>query len=226
MPRSLTELVRVFRRLNQTTNTREENPNGKYTYVSSCVRSCPDNLLRDSDACVHSCPPKKYALKGECVWCEGVCPKICPGSAEIDPSNIGNYENCTVIDGSLVIRLDRIEPDNLEVFANLNKITGYLRVEGEREAHKDLTGFRNLEILGGQVLTSLNASLYIAKTSLTAFGLRSLRKIEAGNVVVSDNRNLCYADTINWDRMQQPGEPHDNVVSGNRNGTDCSKDEA
>lgn len=215
-------------RLNQTTNTREENPNGKYTYVSTCVKSCPVNLFRDNDACVHSCPPKKYALKGECVWCEGVCPKICPGADEVDSRNIADYENCTIIDGSIGVLLDKIPHDRqLEVFSTLNKITGYLRVEGAHEAHKDLSSFGNLEVIGGQALIGQrNASLYVAGTSLTALGLRSLRTIEAGNVYIADNRKLCYADTVNWDRMRALGSPEgpiESFLTGNRNGTDCSE---
>lgn len=39
----------------------ERNPNGKYAYGATCVKTCPDHLLRDAGAgaCVRQCPPDK-----------------------------------------------------------------------------------------------------------------------------------------------------------------------
>jgi epidermal growth factor receptor len=37
----------------------ERNPLGKYAYGATCVKDCPEHLLKDNGACVRACPPKK-----------------------------------------------------------------------------------------------------------------------------------------------------------------------
>ena len=37
----------------------ERDPNGKYAYGATCVRECPEHLLKDNGACVRACPEKK-----------------------------------------------------------------------------------------------------------------------------------------------------------------------
>ena len=37
----------------------EKNPDGKYAYGATCVKDCPEHLLKDNGACVRACPPKK-----------------------------------------------------------------------------------------------------------------------------------------------------------------------
>lgn len=37
--------------------------------------------------------------------------------------------------------------------------------------------------------------------SLTSLGLRSLQRINAGNVYITGNKNLCYYNTVNWTRI-------------------------
>ena len=48
----------------------ETNPYGKYAYGATCVKNCPEHLLKDNGACVRSCPPTKkvrYILKCSCL---------------------------------------------------------------------------------------------------------------------------------------------------------------
>lgn len=124
----------------------EPNPNGKYAYGATCVRHCPEHLLKDNGACVRTCPPNKMAKNGECVQCNGPCPKTCVGDGIVHSGNIDRYKDCTIIDGSLEIldqtfagfqqvysnfsfgpRFIKIQPDRLEVFSNVKEITGYLK---------------------------------------------------------------------------------------------------
>ena len=37
----------------------ERDPQGKYAYGATCVKECPEHLLKDNGACVRACPPKK-----------------------------------------------------------------------------------------------------------------------------------------------------------------------
>ena len=48
----------------------ERNPDGKYAYGATCVKDCPEHLLKDNGACVRGCPPKKKVKKTlrECSW--------------------------------------------------------------------------------------------------------------------------------------------------------------
>jgi len=49
----------AMQRYNSITYSWETNPNGKYAYGATCVKNCPEHLLKDNGACVRSCPPKK-----------------------------------------------------------------------------------------------------------------------------------------------------------------------
>lgn len=37
--------------------------------------------------------------------------------------------------------------------------------------------------------------------SVTSLGLRSLKRINDGGIYITENKNLCYSDTINWTRI-------------------------
>ena len=43
----------------------ERDPNGKYAYGATCVRECPEHLLKDNGACVRSCP-EKFRVSRDC----------------------------------------------------------------------------------------------------------------------------------------------------------------
>lgn len=231
-----------MQKYNPTTYSWEANPDGKYAYGATCVRRCPEHLLKDNGACVRSCPPKKKALNGECVPCDGPCPKTCKGVEKVHSGNIDSFKDCTIIEGSITIldqsfqgfqhvypnfsfgkRYEKMHPDKLEVFSTLKEITGFLNIQGDHKDFKDLSYFRNLEMIGGRTLTEYFASLYIVKTSLVSFGLSSLKKIYSGSIAILENKNLCYAQSINWTRIKKSSE-HESLLSNNRNESECIKD--
>ena len=49
----------AMQRYNPITYSWEINPEGKYAYGATCVKTCPEHLLKDNGACVRICPPKK-----------------------------------------------------------------------------------------------------------------------------------------------------------------------
>ncbi|KAE9544778.1 hypothetical protein AGLY_000320 [Aphis glycines] len=229
----------AMQRYNSITYSWETNPNGKYAYGATCVKNCPEHLLKDNGACVRSCPPKKKAVNGECVLCDGPCPKTCEGVATIHDSNIDGFKDCTVIEGSLTIldqtfkgfqqvfanfsfgqRIKAMHPDRLEVFSTLKEVTGYINIQGSHEDFKNLSYFRNLEVIGGRTVTEYFASLYIVKTSLTSLGLRSLKKIHSGSVAILENKRLCYAQTIDWESIKKSSE-HPKLLQNNKNESLC-----
>ncbi|XP_060869378.1 epidermal growth factor receptor isoform X1 [Metopolophium dirhodum] len=229
----------AMQRYNSITYSWETNPNGKYAYGATCVKNCPEHLLKDNGACVRSCPPKKKAVNGECVLCDGPCPKTCEGVTTIHDSNIDGFKDCTVIEGSLTIldqtfkgfqqvfanfsfgqRIKAMNPDRLEVFSTLKEVTGYINIQGSHEDFKNLSYFRNLEVIGGRTVTEYFASLYIVKTSLTSLGLRSLKKIHSGSVAILENKRLCYAQTIDWESIKKSSE-HPKLLQNNKNESLC-----
>ncbi|XP_055700755.1 epidermal growth factor receptor isoform X1 [Phlebotomus papatasi] len=229
-----------MQKYNPTNYLWEPNPDGKYAYGATCVRNCPEHLLKDNGACVRTCPPNKMAKNGECVPCNGACPKTCPGQGIVHSGNIDSFRGCTVIEGSLEIleqtfngyqhvfanfsfgqRFIRLHPDRLEVFSTLKEVTGYINIQADHEHFTNLSYFRNLEVIGGrQLMENYFASLYIVKTSLKSLELQSLKRINSGAVVILENKNLCFAEDIKWNKVKKSTD-HDFVVSANRNKTEC-----
>ncbi|XP_043475369.1 epidermal growth factor receptor isoform X2 [Leptopilina heterotoma] len=231
-----------MQKYNPTTYSWEVNPDGKYAYGATCVQKCPKHLLKDNGACVRSCPPKKKALHGECVPCDGPCPKTCKGVDKVHSGNIDSFKDCTIIEGSITI-LDQsfwgyqhvnndftfgqrylpMHPDKLEVFSTLKEITGFLNIQADNENFTSLSYFRNLEVIGGRTFTEYFASLYIVKTTLMSLDLKSLKKVSSGAIAIVENRNLCYASSINWTKIKKSSE-HGILLQNNKNKTECKKD--
>lgn len=231
-----------MQKYNPTNYLWESNPEGKFAYGATCVRKCPEHLLKDNGACVRTCPPNKMATNGECVPCNGACPKTCPGQGIVHSGNIDSFRGCTVIEGSLEIleqtfngyqhvfanfsfgpRYIRLNPERLEVFSTLREVTGYINIQADHEAFMNLSYFRNLEVIGGrQLMENYFASLYIVKSSLKSLELRSLKRINSGAVVILENKNLCFAQNIKWGKVKKSNE-HQFVVMANRNLTECGK---
>ena len=217
----------------------EKNPDGKYAYGATCVRDCPKHLLKDNGACVRVCPADKKTLNGECVPCNGPCPKTCHFSDTIHAGNIDTLKNCTVLEGSITIldssfdgfqqiyenftfgpRYPAMDPSKLEVLTSLHEITGFLNIQAHHENFTNLEAFRNLEIIGGRTLTEYFSSLYIVKSSLTSLNMRNLRKIRSGAVAILENKDLCYAEKINWQKIMKSSS-HNTLLQNNRPTQSC-----
>lgn len=228
---------------NSITYSWEPNPRGKYAYGATCVRNCPEHLLKDNGACVRSCPEKKKAVGGECVPCNGPCPKTCAGVTTVHSGNIDSFKDCTIIEGSLSIldqsfkgyqhvfqnfsfgeRYEKMDPERLRVFSTLKEVTGYINIQAVHENFTNLSYFENLEVIGGRVLTEYFASLYIVKTSLVSLGLRSLKHINSGSVAILENKNLCFAQHINWRNLMKSSD-HEPAIQNNKDHRMCMLDE-
>ncbi|KAJ3660838.1 hypothetical protein Zmor_005269 [Zophobas morio] len=226
---------------NPITYSWENNPKGKYAYGATCVKNCPEHLLKDNGACVRACPPHKKAHEGACVPCDGPCPKTCTSDTSINSGNIDSFKGCTVIEGDIMIlqntfdgfqhiypnytfgeRYTQMDPDRLEVFSTLKEITGHINIQAYHEKFTNLSYFRNLEVIGGRSLHEYFTSLYIVKTSLRSLELRSLRRLNAGTVAILENKHLCFAEGINWNKIRKTRE---NVLmlSNNNDPKECEK---
>ncbi|XP_055920850.1 epidermal growth factor receptor isoform X2 [Eupeodes corollae] len=232
-----------MQKYNPTNYLWESNPDGKYAYGATCVKDCPEHLLKDSGACVRVCPSTKMAKNGECVPCNGPCPKTCPGKEILDSGNIDEFKGCTVIEGSIRIleqsftgyqsvhknyslgpRYLSMHPNRLEVFSTVKEITGYLDIQGMHPDFKNLSYFRNLEVIHGrQLMENYFASLSIVVSSLESLELRSLKRINSGAVVIQQNERMCFVNGIAWGKILKSLD-HGVVIAKNRNETDCEKD--
>lgn len=231
-----------MQKYNPTNYLWEPNPDGKYAYGATCVRNCPEHLLKDNGACVRTCPHNKTAISGECVQCNGPCPKTCESPGIVHSGNIDDFIGCTIIDGSISIldqtfsgyqqvysnfsfgpRYIKMHPDRLEVFSTLREVTGYIDIQGYHQSFTNLSYFRNLELIGGrQLKDTYFAALYIVKTALRSMDMKSLKRINSGAVVILENSDLCFADGINWSKIKKSAD-HSLLIDNNRNRTECSK---
>ena len=228
-------------RYNPATYSWEMNPEGKYAYGATCVKNCPEHLLKDNGACVRSCPSNKKAVNGECVPCDGPCPKNCQGVDTINANNIDSFQGCTIIEGSLTIldstfhgyqevytnftfgpQYSPMHPSKLDVFNTLREVTGFINIQGNHSDFKNLSFFRNLEILGGRQLTEYFSAFYVVKTSLESLGLRALKAIRSGSVSILENKDLCFAESVDWKKVMRSAT-HSTLLLNNKNLTMCRK---
>ncbi|XP_048019191.1 epidermal growth factor receptor [Megalobrama amblycephala] len=221
------------------------NPDGKYSFGATCIKICPHNyVVTDHGACVRTCSPGTYEVDEggvrKCKKCDGLCPKVCNGLGmgpltsvlSINASNIDSFENCTKISGGVTIlpttfRGDQhtktpvLDPVKLNVFRTVKEITGYLVIQQWPESMSSLSAFENLEVIRGRTKQQGAFSFAVTQTKITHLGLRSLREISDGDVVIGHNQHLCYTSRDHWKRLFK--SEHQSVrVSANANAATCA----
>lgn len=103
------------------------------------------------------------AVDGECVQCNGPCRKTCAGPSKgiIHSGNIEEFQNCTVIEGSIAIletsftgfqqvhqnytlgeKYAPMHPDRLHNFNTLKEVTGYVNIQAYHPNFTNLSYFR------------------------------------------------------------------------------------
>ncbi|XP_020836941.1 epidermal growth factor receptor isoform X1 [Phascolarctos cinereus] len=210
---------------NPTTYQMDVNPDGKYSFGATCVRKCPHNyVVTDHGSCVRSCNAETYEVEEDgvrkCKKCEGPCSKVCNGIGigefkdvlSINATNIKQFQNCTTISGDLHIlpvafkgdsftNTPPLDPKELNILRTVKEISGFLLIQAWPENMTDLHAFEHLEIIRGRTKQHGQFSLAVVGLDITSLGLRSLKEISDGDVIISKNRQLCYANTINWNKL-------------------------
>uniref|UniRef100_A0A8C5MH07 Receptor protein-tyrosine kinase n=1 Tax=Leptobrachium leishanense TaxID=445787 RepID=A0A8C5MH07_9ANUR len=212
---------------NTLTYQMEVNPEGKYSFGASCVTKCPHNfVVTDHGSCVRTCNPGSQEVeeggKRVCKKCDGQCniDKLCDGIGSgnlkhvlsVNATNIHYFENCTKVHGDVIIlelaksgdpftKTPKLDPEKLSVFKNLREITGFLHIQWWPENLTELIHFRNLETIRGRTKQHGRYSLALVKLPVKSLGLRSLKEISDGDVIIKTNHNLCYVNTIQWENM-------------------------
>ncbi|KAM4699455.1 receptor tyrosine-protein kinase erbB-3 isoform 2-T2 [Discoglossus pictus] len=228
---------------NKLTFQLEPNPNAKYQYGGSCIKSCPHNFVVDQSFCVRACPTNKMEVDKNgvkmCEPCAGLCPKACEGTGHgskdqtVDSSNIDKFINCTKILGNLDFLITGLEgdewknippldPAKLSVFRTVREITGYLNIQSWPKHMNDFSVFSNLTTIGGRTLYNRGFSLLVMKNNnVTSLGFRSLREISAGKVYITENQNLCYYHTVNWISLFGPTRRQSQEIKSNKSPAEC-----
>lgn len=65
-------------------------------------------------------------------------------------------------------------------------------------------------------------SLAVVSLKIQSLGLRSLKEISDGDVAIMKNKNLCYADTMDWRSLFATQSQKTKIIQ-NRNKNECGK---
>ncbi|XP_015231477.1 PREDICTED: receptor tyrosine-protein kinase erbB-2 [Cyprinodon variegatus] len=179
-----------------------------------------------------------------CDKCEGNCPQDCysPGTENgnlgnhnvtiVTSSNVGHFNKCSKIFGSIAFRAQSFARDpvtnksgltleQLEAFRKLEEITGYLYIDAWPKEWTSLSVFENLKVVRGRMLYMGVYSLAIQNLHITSLGLRSLRSISGGLVLIYNNPQLCYTNFLPWETLLHPTEGPHRIVRLNRDPQMC-----
>uniref|UniRef100_A0A7N8XZF4 Receptor protein-tyrosine kinase n=1 Tax=Mastacembelus armatus TaxID=205130 RepID=A0A7N8XZF4_9TELE len=173
------------------------NPNAKFTFGATCVKACPHNYVVTDGSCVRTCSAGMYEVEEDgvqrCKACDGPCPKACDGigvgalinTMAVNASNIESFRNCAI-----QINLPLPLPSQ-----------GFLLIQSWPENLTSLSVFENLEVIRGRT-THFQHSLAVVRAQyLRWLGLRSLKEVSAGKVLIKDNAQLCYIKLNQWASM-------------------------
>ncbi|XP_037319031.2 receptor tyrosine-protein kinase erbB-2 isoform X1 [Pungitius pungitius] len=233
------------------------NPNRKFNFGATCVKTCPYNYLAMEVACTLNCPKanQEVVVKNpdgnemqKCEKCEGDCPKVCyglgtdnqgvidnQGITMVTSTNVEQFNNCKKIFGSLAFLPQSFESDplsntsgltleHLSSFKKLEEITGYLYIEAWPEEWSNLSVFESLKVIRGRMLYKGVFSLAVQNLHIRSLGLRSLRSVSGGLVLLHNNSRLCYTGSLPWDSLLHPTEGPHRIVSRNQDAQLCEEE--
>ncbi|XP_028286355.1 receptor tyrosine-protein kinase erbB-2 isoform X2 [Parambassis ranga] len=230
------------------------NPNKKFNFGATCVKTCPYNYLAMEMACTSVCPRANQEVittqpdgveTQKCEKCEGDCPKVCygfgmdnlgimdnHGVTMVTSSNVEQFNKCTKIFGSLaffpesfardpVTNSSGLTLEQLSAFKKLEEITGYLYIDAWPEEWTDLSVFENLKVIRGRMPYKGVFSLAIQNLHIQSLGLRSLRSVSGGLVLLYNNSQLCYTTSLPWSNLVHPTQGPHRIVSHNQDPKVC-----
>uniref|UniRef100_A0A3P9L4X9 Receptor protein-tyrosine kinase n=2 Tax=Oryzias latipes TaxID=8090 RepID=A0A3P9L4X9_ORYLA len=184
----------------------------------------------------------------KCEKCEGNCPNVCyglgmdnngvidnHGITVVTSANVKQFSNCKKIFGSLAFRAQSFERDpvtnasgltveQLQTFKNLEEIAGYLYIDAWPEELSNLNVFENLRVIRGRMLYMGVFSLAIQSLNIESLGLRSLRSVSGGLVMVYNNSQLCYVDDALLKNLSHHGEGSKIIISNTKQPQVCESE--
>ena len=104
----------------------------------------------------------------------------------------------------------------------LREITGYLFLYRVYRLRSLRNLFPNLAVIRGQELFFDFALILYEIEDLEDLGLSSLTVISRGAVSLEKNRELCFLDTIDWDRICSKNNVRNHFISQNKEVDQCN----
>ncbi|XP_017119663.1 insulin-like receptor [Drosophila elegans] len=127
-------------------------------------------------------------------------------------SNFNQLENCTVIEGFLLIDLiNDVSPLN-KSFPRLTEVTEFVIIYHVSGLHSLSKIFPNLSLIRGLKLFDGYAFIVYSNMDLTDLGLTKLRSIANGGVRIEKNQKLCFDKTIDWQHIMSENDSQFQVV--------------
>jgi Receptor L domain len=117
---------------------------------------------------------------------------------ETDIASFDGLKHCRIMDGSLTITDIKDQRIRNLSFPLLVEVTSYMKIHRTDYLLSIGDLFPNLVVIRGKNLTEKTALEVSDNTDLIEIGLSSLRFIGNGNVVIRNNKNLCFSNTIDW----------------------------
>nr|XP_026695839.1 receptor tyrosine-protein kinase erbB-2-like isoform X2 [Ciona intestinalis] len=137
----------------------------------------------------------------------------------INSTNIGYFEGCEVVKGTMIFRHYAFRSDprtntpamnasQLQALNSIKVITGFLFINAWAEDVTNFSAFKNLKKIKGKYLYNRVGAVVIqgftnynrnnTLIQIESLGFGSLKSIDNGNVYISQMVNLCYDQTVNW----------------------------
>ncbi|VDM79481.1 unnamed protein product [Strongylus vulgaris] len=137
---------------------------------------------------------------------------VCQVTKALTGSILRNLTGCEEIDGFIDIQDSKMKSsvngytrDDLNALKSVRMISEYVQIATQTVSPRNLSFLENLEFIEGRSLVTSRFALAINKNdNLEQLGLRNLKKIKAGSVIITENHGLCYAQTIKWNKIIAP----------------------
>ncbi|KAG2458330.1 EGFR factor, partial [Polypterus senegalus] len=184
----------------------------KLTCAQQCSKRCKGPMPSDccNEHCAAGCTGPKPT---DCLACrdfqdEGTCKHSCPQLMLYNP-NTHQLE---------------VNPDGKYNFGAtcVKNCPRFLLIQQWHIKMPSLIPFENLEIIRGRTKQYGTISFGVVNTDLSFLGLRSLKEISDGDVVIKKNPNLCLANTLQWKNLFKL-QKQDVKSQNNANLTECAK---
>lgn len=119
------------------------------------------------------------------------------------PSELRQLENCTVIEGFLLITLvnTHITSEFDETFPLLTEVTEFIIIYQVHNLRSLAQIFPNLSVIRGRNLFEGYALIVYSNMHLEQLGLSKLTTISRGGIRIEKNVMLCFVKTIDWTQI-------------------------
>uniref|UniRef100_A0A674MIX0 Receptor protein-tyrosine kinase n=1 Tax=Takifugu rubripes TaxID=31033 RepID=A0A674MIX0_TAKRU len=209
------------------------NPEAKFAFGAICVQACPrmDLLYRIFKPHSHPLQTRNQTWCLCLFSCDGIGVGRLTNTIAVNASNVELFRNCTKINGDVYFigtsftgdphyKIPPMDPAKLEYFRTVKEITGFLLIQSWPQNLSSLSVFENLHTIRGR--TTRHSLVVVRTKHLRWLGLRSLKEVSAGKVMLKDNLQLCYTQPFQWKRLFRSGQQNF-TISNNRPPELCAK---